>query len=98
MHARTLSVMMSALLVAVAVSCSGGGGGGSDGRTWQTLASFQTNVPGVGAFGGRCLAGGGVVQGKLYLLGGHTLPFPNMVAPPCPTATAAVDAIAAFTP
>jgi N-acetylneuraminic acid mutarotase len=67
-------------------------------NAWTTLADFTTNIPGVGPFGGRALAGAAAANGKLYLLGGLTLPQPNMTVPPAPTSQGIVDGIAEFTP
>lgn len=67
-------------------------------NTWSTLAEFQTDIPGRGIFGGRALAAGATLGGKLYLIGGYTLPTPGTTAPPCPTTQGAVDGIAVFTP
>lgn len=65
---------------------------------WETLASFETNVPGQGIFGGRALTAAAAVNGQLLLMGGHTLPSPGMTTPPCPTSQGSVDAIARFSP
>ncbi len=66
--------------------------------TWETLAEFTTDIPGVGAFGGRCLAGAAEAYGKLVLIGGHTLPSPGLTVPPYPNQQGMVSGIAEFLP
>jgi hypothetical protein len=67
-------------------------------NTWATHTAFETDVPGVGVFGGRAFAGAAVADNKLHLFGGYTLPSAGMTVPPCPTQQGVVEGIAEFVP